>query len=97
MKELGLPFSGELSFIETEMNWPVNHMVSTKDKAVQCQECHTINNSRLANLNDFYMPARDRNPVIETAGAGILILSFFVVVLHGGYRIYTSRKFNKKG
>jgi octaheme c-type cytochrome (tetrathionate reductase family) len=96
MKEVNLPFSGTISFIQTEMYWPVNHMVSSKEQSVQCNECHTRTNSRLASLNDFYMPARDFHPVIETAGSGILILSFVVVIFHGGFRIYSSRKSQKR-
>lgn len=96
MQEVGLPFSNTLGFIETHMYWPLNHMVSSKDKAVQCIECHTTENSRLANLKDFYMPGRDRNPVIETAGVGAIILSFLVVVVHGGFRFISSRKQQKK-
>jgi octaheme c-type cytochrome (tetrathionate reductase family) len=97
MKEVNLPFSGKISFIQTEMDWPVNHMVSSKENAVKCNECHTRENGRLSGLKDFYMPARDFNPVIETAGNGVLILSFVVVLFHGSFRIYSSRKSKKRG
>lgn len=40
MKASGLPFSGEIGFIPTEMYWPINHMVSSKDKALSCLDCH---------------------------------------------------------
>ncbi|MGE5679276.1 MAG: tetrathionate reductase family octaheme c-type cytochrome, partial [Bacillota bacterium] len=56
MKDINLPFSGKVSFIKTEMNWPVNHMVSTKENTVKCNECHSRENSRLSALTDFYMP-----------------------------------------
>jgi octaheme c-type cytochrome (tetrathionate reductase family) len=96
MKEVGLPFSGEVSFIQTEMYWPINHMVAPRDQSVQCIECHSRENSRLAGLNDFYMPGRDSNPVIEKVGGGVLMLSFILVVFHGGFRIYSSRKSKKR-
>lgn len=97
MKDVNLPFSGKLSFINTEMYWPINHMVSSKEKSVQCNECHSRENSRLANLKDFYMPARDYSPVIESAGSAILILSLIGVSIHGTVRIFSSRKMRKRG
>jgi len=97
MKEIGIPFSGKLSFMKTKMYWPVNHMVSSKEKSVQCVECHNREKSRLRNLKDFYMPARDFNPIIESAGVGVLILSIILVIIHGGTRIYSSRKSSKGG
>jgi octaheme c-type cytochrome (tetrathionate reductase family) len=40
MKEINLEYSGQFSFIETEMYWPINHMVASKDKALKCTTCH---------------------------------------------------------
>ena len=93
---MNLPFSGKLSFIQTEMYWPINHMVSSKDKSVNCTECHTRDNSRLSGLRDFYMPARDYSKVIDNAGIGILILSFIGVFSHGTLRIISSRKLKRR-
>ena len=31
MRESDLPFSGKISFMETAMYWPINHMVSSKE------------------------------------------------------------------
>jgi hypothetical protein len=59
MASVGLPYSGKLGLVETEMTWPVNHMVAPKEQAVGCAECHTRQGSRLAGLKDFYMPGRD--------------------------------------
>lgn len=87
MKDVNLPFSGKVSFIKTVMYWPVNHMVSPKEKSLQCVDCHTRNNSRLSGLRDFYMPARDFSPVIETGGTIIIILTIFGTALHGILRI----------
>ncbi len=36
----GLPYSGQYDFAPTEMYWPLSHMVATKDKALQCRDCH---------------------------------------------------------
>lgn len=97
MKDVNLPFSGKLTFINTEMYWPINHMVSSKEKSVQCNECHSRENSRLTNLKDFYMPARDYNPMIESAGSALLILSLIGVFIHGTIRIIFSCKMKKRG
>ena len=43
MEETGLPFSGKIGFIATEMYWPLNHMVSPADKALSCDDCHGFN------------------------------------------------------
>jgi len=95
MKEVNLPYSGKYGFVETEMYWPINHMVSTKDKTVSCIECHTRDNGRLAGLNDFYLPGRDFNPWIERIGKAILLLTLIGVVVHGGMRFVMGR--NRKG
>jgi octaheme c-type cytochrome (tetrathionate reductase family) len=41
MAETKLPFSGKYGFIETEMYWPVNHMVAPAKKSLKCADCHT--------------------------------------------------------
>ncbi|MEI7811256.1 MAG: tetrathionate reductase family octaheme c-type cytochrome [Ignavibacteria bacterium] len=97
MKDVNLPFSGKVSFIQTEMNWPVNHMVSTKENAVKCNECHTRENGRLAGLTDFYMPGRDYSKVIEFAGRALIWLTLIGVIVHGVVRLYSSYKLKRRG
>jgi len=92
MKEVGLPFSGKFGFTETEMVWPINHMVSPRQQTVGCTECHTPRNGRLAKLEGFYMPGRDRSPWIERLGGGMLLLTLAGVGLHGGGRFWASRR-----
>lgn len=92
MEHAGLPFSGKVGFIKTEMNWPVNHMVSGKEQTVQCIECHTREDGRLAALTDFYMPGRDYSPIVETGGTAALLLTFLGVVVHAGVRIGAFRR-----
>ncbi len=36
----GIPYSGKYDFVETEMYWPLSHLVQRKEKAMQCGECH---------------------------------------------------------
>jgi len=92
MKQVHLPYSGKYGFVETEMYWPINHMVSPKEQALQCIDCHTRQDGRLANVGGFYMPARDYSATVDDLGTGLLLLTFFGVVLHGGARFLISRK-----
>lgn len=40
---VGLEYSGSYDFANTEMYWPITHMVAAKDKALQCLDCHSDN------------------------------------------------------
>lgn len=92
MKEANLPFSGNISFIKTEMYWPVNHMVATKENTLDCNSCHQRENSRLAGLKDFYMPGRDYSQIVEVGGAWMLIITLLGVIVHGAIRIFLELK-----
>ena len=39
----GLPYSGNYDFTETEMYWPITHMVQPAENALQCTACHSEN------------------------------------------------------
>jgi len=95
MKEADLPFSGKISFINTEMYWPVNHMVASKENTLNCNSCHQRENSRLAGLNDFYMPGRDYSKIVEVGGVWMLILTLLGVLAHGAIRIVLAVKAGK--
>jgi len=96
MKDNNLPFSGKVGFIKTVAYWPVNHMVAPKEESVNCTECHTKSNSRLAGLGDFYMPARDHSSFIDTFGITLIAIVFGGSLIHGGARIVYNSKKNKK-
>ncbi len=36
----GLPYSGSFAFAPTEMYFPLSHMVTNPDEALQCRDCH---------------------------------------------------------
>ncbi|EKD99290.1 MAG: cytochrome c family protein, partial [uncultured bacterium] len=55
MAFVGMPFSGQVDFIKTEMTWPINHMVAPKEKALGCRECH-IKNGRMKDVPGVVMP-----------------------------------------
>jgi hypothetical protein len=92
MKLVNLPYSGSYAFTETEMYWPVNHMVSPKNQTVKCTECHTRENGRLAKLGGFYLPGRDYSGWIEWFGGAFIALALTGVVVHGGARMVMSKK-----
>ncbi len=92
MAYLEIPYSGEYDFVETEMYWPLNHMVSPASQSLKCIDCHTRNNSRLANLNDFYLPGRDTNWQVEASGITLIILSLIGVIIHTVFRVIFRRR-----
>lgn len=87
MEYIGQPYSGEYDFVETEMYWPLSHMVSPSEQSLQCIDCHSRNNSRLAGLDDFYLPGRDKNKKIEAAGITLIFLSLIGVIIHSICRV----------
>ncbi len=95
MKDAGLPFSGKTTFIKTEMNWPINHQVSSAKNSVQCAECHTRDNGRLAELKDFYMPGRDYSKIVDFLGIWNIILSLVGITIHGTIRIFMAQRVKK--
>ncbi|MGM0376995.1 MAG: tetrathionate reductase family octaheme c-type cytochrome [Bacteroidota bacterium] len=92
MKRVDLPYSGNHEFVDTEMYWPVNHMVAPKEDALSCEECHTRENSRLAGLDDFYMPGRDTHAGLDLIGRLLIIAALAGVILHGIGRIIAAIK-----
>lgn len=40
---VGLAYSGEYGFADTEMFWPITHLVAPAENALQCISCHTEN------------------------------------------------------
>ena len=87
MKSIDMEYSGEFSFAETEMTWPINHMVAPKEQSLSCSDCHTSEGSRLAGLTGFYMPGRDHNPFVDWFGGIMIGLTFLGVVTHGVARV----------
>lgn len=71
------------------------NMIYSKENSPKCRECHTVNNSRLAGLNNIYMTARDSNKFIEFAGVILIIFSFIGILIHGTMRIILNLKKKK--
>jgi octaheme c-type cytochrome (tetrathionate reductase family) len=93
MDSIGADFSGEYGFVKTKMYWPLSHMITQKDEALGCENCHS-KNGRLKNLTDFYMPGRDKNYLLDLIGWLIVFSTLVGVLLHGFGRLVFA---NKKG
>lgn len=92
MRSVGAEYSGELGFVETEMSWPITHMVAPKEDALHCQSCHTSSGGRLAGITGVYMPARDRFPLLDQLGLALALLTLIGVLIHGGIRIIMAKR-----
>jgi octaheme c-type cytochrome (tetrathionate reductase family) len=91
MKAMGVEYSGEMTFVETEMSWPITHMVAPKEDALQCKQCHT-ENGRLQNISGVYMPGTNNTPIIDRLGYAIALFALIGVLIHGGIRYYMSKR-----
>jgi cytochrome c len=49
MESVSLPYSGEFGFVQTEMYWPLNHMIAPAEKALRCTVCHTRKETKRLN------------------------------------------------
>lgn len=87
MKYAELPYSGKYSFVETEYYFPTTHMVAPKEKALNCNECHS-KNGRLKKLTGFYMPGRDSLQVLDVLGWSGVVAALLGVLIHGLLRIF---------
>ena len=92
MKAAGLPFSGEVGFVDSEYLYPVNHTVAPKDKSLSCVHCHARAESRLAGLSGFYMPGRDNFSMLDFMGWSGVLLSIAGVLVHGAIRFVRREK-----
>lgn len=91
MEYVDLPWSGEVGFVETEMFWPITHMVAPAEDAVGCAECHS-SDGRLASLSGFYMPGRDRSSLVDALGWLSVMAALFGVGIHGSLRVVSARR-----
>lgn len=92
MKYLNRPYSGTYDFITTEMFLPVNHMISPKEQALQCQDCHTRNDGRMQMVEDAYIPSQTYNATLDLFGKLMIILSLLGVITHATIRFISNKK-----
>lgn len=85
------PYSGNFDFIETEMYWPIAHMVAPAEDALHCGECHA-RAGRLDAVAGFYLPGRDYNDWLDKLGWAAVLLVLLGSLVHAGLRIATRHK-----
>ena len=91
MRARGVEYSGKFGFVETEMRWPITHMVAPKEDALRCKQCHTAE-GRLEGIDGIYLPGRDANPLLDKLGFSLALLTLVGVLLHGLGRLIAARR-----
>jgi octaheme c-type cytochrome (tetrathionate reductase family) len=91
MDYAGLPFSGEMSFVETEYLFQTTHMVAPKEQTLSCTECHK-KGGRLEGLTGFYMPGRDKSSALDFIGWASIFAATVGVTGHGTLRFMRRKK-----
>jgi len=91
MDYVGVPYSGKYGAVETEMYWPLAHMIAPKEDSLSCGECHS-KNGRLQTLSGFYMPGKDCCKALDIIGWLAILAAFIGVIVHGLLRIISRRK-----
>lgn len=91
MKKYNLPYSGEWGFVETHSYWPINHMVSPKEDALECNECHA-KEGRLKDIDGLYMPATGKTKWLDIIGLLVILGTLGGVLGHGALRIILARR-----
>ncbi|MGD9125130.1 MAG: cytochrome C, partial [Desulfarculaceae bacterium] len=95
MNYMGLPFSGDYGFVETEYYFQITHQVAPEEDVLSCENCHS-RNGRLANITGVYMPGRDFSGILEVIGWLAVAGALAGVLFHGGLRLFTRRSRNKE-
>lgn len=86
MNYLEQPYSGEFGWIQTEMSWPLAHMVAPAEQALDCVDCHHPE-GRLAALGGFYMPGRDTSAALDWLGIALIVGAIGGSLIHGTLRM----------
>ncbi|MCP3671299.1 MAG: tetrathionate reductase family octaheme c-type cytochrome [Gammaproteobacteria bacterium] len=93
MKKGGKPYSGEFGFVDTYMYWPTTHMVSPKEEALRCKECHA-EEGRLKDVNIPYMPGTGKTKLLDLIGMLAILGTLIGVFGHAIIRRITARMRN---
>ena len=92
MESYGADYSGEFEWIETEMYWPVTHMVAPATESLDCNACHTREKGILHDVEGIYIPGLSQTRGIDTFGWGLSLLALVGVVIHGSARVINQNK-----
>ncbi len=96
MEAYGADYSGEYDWIETEMYWPLAHMVAPAEDALACESCHTRDQGILHDLEGIYIPGLTDTKGIDTFGWTMSLLALFGVIVHGSARVISNKNNGKK-
>lgn len=86
MDYVGLEYSGQYDFLQTEMNWPIAHMVAPKEDALECESCHATD-GRMATLAGIYVPGGGIG-IGGKLGLVVLLMAALGVAGHGVLRLF---------
>ncbi len=89
-------YSGEYDFIETEMYWPIAHMVAPAEDAFHCDSCHRRNQGVLVGVDGIYIPGITATPLIDKISITIILLTLGGVIIHGLARYISSKMRSQK-
>ena len=90
MAAAGRPFSGEYAFVDTEMFWPITHMVAPAADALKCGACHAPG-GRLAAVGGVRIPGAQPWNTVDRIGAGLVLATLAGVLLHALLRLFSAR------
>lgn len=87
----GRPYSGKYGFVDTQMLWPITHMVAPKEDAVRCGGCH-MRDGRMEGVEGVYVPGRDAGVWLDRIGWLAALAALIVVIIHALLRVLTHRR-----
>jgi octaheme c-type cytochrome (tetrathionate reductase family) len=96
MEYAGAEYSGEYDFIETEMYWPITHMVAPAEDALACESCHTRNQGILEGIEGIYIPGLTKNKTLDTIGWSMSLFTLAGVTVHGLARLLSKKYYQKE-
>ncbi|WP_312955098.1 tetrathionate reductase family octaheme c-type cytochrome [Pseudomonas songnenensis] len=88
----GAPYSGQFDFVDTSMLWPITHMVAPKEQAVDCAQCHTRQQSRLAGVPGIWLTGNNHSPLLDRIGFGLAGVALLGVFAHAALRVSSRRR-----
>ena len=93
---LGIPYSGEFDYVKTTYAYPITHMVAPKESVVDCIECHTSKDGRLADISGVFIPGRDTNTLLTSIGLIVIFGTLGIIILHAIGRIMAGKNGKKE-
>ncbi len=97
MEYSGHDYSGEYDFIETEMYWPIAHMVAPAEDALECESCHTREQGILKDIEGLHIPGLTEMTILDTLGRLLILLTLAGVMIHGLARFISNKNSKKEG